>query len=287
MNSMCRLFAYTVIYTLFSYSSVQAQTIQNINHSADFYRTMQTHFLDQPVTIYVTYLMPGSEIENLINGYRVFVAFTEDGDSSGTIDVAVPISAIDYYISNYGTSLVYHPVNAKGELFPITRPLTGTLLKYTSGMIYGGELIYLKCSAEQDSLNKQTTPVNSKGRVIPNTGDFYLAFQDRYLNQDVTIYVSQLKTLLKDSLAEKEDILNGYRYLVATTYNEGQLGGYIFVAVPSTSVKKAINKYGEEPRWNPSYGKDPNESPHKTQPLSGTLLRNKQGRPFILYSDPP
>lgn len=287
MNSMYRVIARFVLIIWAICESGQAQTIQTINHSADYFRAMQNQYLNRSVTINVTHVLPGqSAIEGRIDGYRSFAAFTEDGDSSGIIDVAVPTLAVEFFVNKYGTSLEYYPVNDNGELFPKTKPLTGTLLKYESDMVYGGGVLYILCPNVLDSMQDQSTPNQPDGgKVIKYTADYYRAFQDHYINQTVTVYVSKLDTLLNDSPIKDEDIPPGHQYLIATTYNDGLLGGSIHVAIPIMGIKKAIAKYGDEPRWNPAYGSDNKESPHKTQPLSGTLLRNKQGRPYILYSE--
>lgn len=264
-------------------ASVFAQSSQNIYHSADFYRRMQNQYLNKPITVYVSSVMAGGgPLYNLIDGHRGFLVFTDDGESNGTIEAAVPLHLVESFVKRYGTS--GNLTLFEGELITITRPLTGILLKYKSDTLYKGELLYILYSGEQDSSQKQEGYIPTQnGKLVVDTGSYYWALQDQYLNKTVTVYVSHLINLWDDSPIRHEDIPPEHEFLIATTYNGSEDGGSIHVAVQVQNLRKTIKKYGKEPRPNPSYGEEKNESRYKTLPLTGTLLRNKQGRPYILY----
>ena len=254
-------------------------------HTADYYMAMQDTFLNQPVTVYVSMVgAGGGPLYNMISGYKGFTAFTEDGESGGAIEVAVPVDAIEKFVNYFGLSSKYEGMGNFAKI--ITRPLTGTLLKYKSDEVYKGEALYILYDSGASTNKAMNTSASApNGQVIKHSGDYYWAMLDTFLNQPVTVYVSMVHKLNRNGSALADDTVSGCQMLWADTYSEGQPGGGIDIAVPIQAVKGVIKKYGTEGQWNPSYDKVDGEAPYITKPLNGTLLRHKSGRPYIQYTE--
>ena len=117
-----------------------------------------------------------------------------------------------------------------------------------------------------------TPSLTLAGDLPKHTAEYYEAMQDRFIDQEVTVKVAEVKAnTLYDNAFQNHRVLSAY------TYHKGKSGGWINVIVPSEDVPRVINRFGTS-------GEFDGNSDYRTKTLRGFLKKSASGELFIMYS---